>query len=216
VSWPRKVPRPSAAQDGTDPVGTALAAIEPHPPVSLPLAIVCRLPATAMVSTSQGILMVESFARVHPAPILRRSLPLSARQQSWAWRHPLRCLPSGAAFSSRKPPSPDVHRAILARQLTATQLVNTYLSASMPITDLRQRGRRFPRPAFSSATSSRSSTPASSTLLITLNLRGKRSKTDSADTDPNMRTRSKPRARSTASSRVPAGCAGRCTVFLSQ
>jgi len=164
VSWPRKVPRPSAAQDGTDPVALR----------SQPLSLIrlfrslshrCRLPATAMVSTSQGI----SWLNHLPECILPRSSGvaylLSARQQSWLGviRNALPAERRG--FQLEEATIADVHRAILARQLTGNA-VGQYLPQAhrCPINGTCVKGAVDPRPAFSSATSSRSSTPASSTL----------------------------------------------------
>ena len=55
----------------------------------------------------------------------------------------------------------DVHRAIRAKQITATQLVSTISSASKRTTAPASKATSIRRPACSSARSRRSRTPAS-------------------------------------------------------
>src|SRR5437667_606825 len=80
----------------------------------------------------------------------------------------------------------DVHRAMLARQLTATQLVNEYLKRIAAYNGTCVKGAVDPATGFQLGDIEPIEHAGKVNALITLNLRGKRSKTDAADSDPNM------------------------------
>jgi amidase len=80
----------------------------------------------------------------------------------------------------------DVHRAMLARQLTATQLVNEYLKRIAAYNGTCVKGAVDPATGFQLGDIEPIEHAGKVNALITLNLRGKRSKTDAADGDPNM------------------------------
>src|SRR5712691_8216428 len=72
----------------------------------------------------------------------------------------------------------DVHRAILARQLTATQLVNDYLKRIAAYNGTCVKGAVDPATGFQLGDIEPRAHAGKLNALITLNLRGKRSKTD--------------------------------------
>jgi amidase len=80
----------------------------------------------------------------------------------------------------------DVHRAILARQLTATQLVNEYLKRIAAYNGTCVKGAVDPATGFQLGDIEPVENAGQINALMTINLRGKRSKTDSADSDPAM------------------------------
>jgi amidase len=80
----------------------------------------------------------------------------------------------------------DVHRAILARQLTATQLVNDYLRRIAAYNRPCVKGAVDPATGLQLGDIEPWEHAGRVNALITLNLRGKRSKTDAADADPAM------------------------------
>src|SRR5437667_2372191 len=80
----------------------------------------------------------------------------------------------------------DVHRAMLARQLTATQLVNLYLTRIEAYNGPCVTGAVDPATGYLLGDIAPVEKAGKLGALITLNLRGKRSKTDPVDADPNM------------------------------
>jgi amidase len=80
----------------------------------------------------------------------------------------------------------DVHRAIMARQLTATQLVNEYLKRIASYNGTCVKGAVDPASGFQLGDIEPIENAGQINALMTINLRGKRSKTDSADSDPRM------------------------------
>jgi len=80
----------------------------------------------------------------------------------------------------------DVHRAIMARQLTATQLVSEHLKRIAAYNGACVKGAVDPVTGFQLGDIEPVEHAGKLNALITLNLRGKRSRTDSADNDPNM------------------------------
>src|SRR5256714_3342765 len=80
----------------------------------------------------------------------------------------------------------DVHRAILARQLTATQLVNDYLKRIAAYNKTCVKGAVDPATGLQLGDIEAIEHAGRLNALITLNLRGKRSQTDAADSDPAM------------------------------
>jgi amidase len=80
----------------------------------------------------------------------------------------------------------DVHRAIMARQLTASQLVNEYLKRIAAYNGTCVKGAVDPATGFQLGDIEPVENAGQLNALITINLRGKRSKTDSADSDPAM------------------------------
>src|SRR5215510_509406 len=80
----------------------------------------------------------------------------------------------------------DVHRAIMARQLTATQLVNEYLKRIAAYNGTCVKGAVDPTTGFQLGDIEPVENAGQLNALITINLRGKRSKTDTVDNNPNM------------------------------
>src|SRR5215467_2011544 len=80
----------------------------------------------------------------------------------------------------------DVHRAMLARQLTASQLVNEYLKRIAAYNGTCVKGTIDPATGFQLGDIEPVENAGQLNALITINQRGKRSKTDSADSDPAM------------------------------
>jgi Asp-tRNA(Asn)/Glu-tRNA(Gln) amidotransferase A subunit family amidase len=80
----------------------------------------------------------------------------------------------------------DVHRAILARQLTASQLVNEYLKRIAVYNGTCVKGAVDSATGFQLGDIEPVENAGQLNALITINQRGKRSKTDSADSDPAM------------------------------
>src|SRR3954447_8845899 len=80
----------------------------------------------------------------------------------------------------------DVHRAIMARQLTASQLVNDYLKRIAAYNGTCVKGAVDPATGFQLGDIEPIENAGQLNALITINQRGKRSKTDSADSDPAM------------------------------
>src|SRR5215475_2650073 len=80
----------------------------------------------------------------------------------------------------------DVHRAIMARQLTVSQLVNEYLKRIAAYNGTCVKGALDPATGFQLGDIEPVENAGQLNALITINQRGKRSKTDSADSDPAM------------------------------
>ena len=95
----------------------------------------------------------------------------------------------------------DVHRAILNRQLTATQLVGYYLKRIEAYNGPCVRGAVDPASGKQLGDIEPIANAGKVNALITLNLRGKRSETDKADNSPPCSMRSKPRPSSMRNSR---------------
>src|SRR5437764_432229 len=80
----------------------------------------------------------------------------------------------------------DIHRAILARQLTATELVNAYLKRIEAYNGTCVKGAIDPATALQLGDIEPIEHAGKLNALITINVRGKRSKTDTSDTDSAM------------------------------
>ena len=80
----------------------------------------------------------------------------------------------------------DVHRAIMARQLTASQLVSDYLKRIASYNGTCVKGTVDPATGFQLGDIEPVENAGQLNALITINQRGKRSKTDSTDSDPAM------------------------------
>jgi Asp-tRNA(Asn)/Glu-tRNA(Gln) amidotransferase A subunit family amidase len=80
----------------------------------------------------------------------------------------------------------DVHRAILAKQLTATQLVNDYLKRIAAYGGTCVKGAVDPATGFQLGDIEPIEHAGKLNAIITLNIRGKRSKTDTADNATEM------------------------------
>lgn len=80
----------------------------------------------------------------------------------------------------------DVHRAIMARQLTATQLVTEYLKRIEAYNGTCVKGAVDPATGLQLGDIEPIENAGQLNALITLNLRGKRSKTDTVDNNPKM------------------------------
>jgi Asp-tRNA(Asn)/Glu-tRNA(Gln) amidotransferase A subunit family amidase len=80
----------------------------------------------------------------------------------------------------------DIHRAILARQLTATELVNAYLKRIEAYNGTCVKGAVDPATGLQLGDIEPIEHAGKLNALITINLRGKRSKTDPSDTNPGM------------------------------
>src|SRR5262245_50406110 len=90
------------------------------------------------------------------------------------------------AFRTEEATIADIHRAILARQLTATELVNAYLKRIEAYNGTCVKGALDPATGLQLGDIEPVEHAGKLNALITINLRGKRSKTDAADTDPAM------------------------------
>ena len=121
--------------------------------------------------------------------------------RAWSWIDGLRVLaatvvigllstaPSAAQrtqFRIEEATIADIHRAILARQLTATQIVNAYLKRIAAYNGTCVKGAVDPATGFQLGDIEPVERAGQINALITINLRGKRSKTDTVDNDPNM------------------------------
>ena len=80
----------------------------------------------------------------------------------------------------------DVHKAIKAKQLTATRLVNFYLKRIEAYNGACVQGAVDPHTGLQLGDVEPIENAGQLNALITLNIRGKRSKTDPVDNDPNM------------------------------
>src|SRR5499426_3791833 len=101
----------------------------------------------------------------------------------------LTAAPAGAqrsTFRLEEATIADVHGAILARQLTASQLVNEYLKRIAAYNGTCVKGVVDAATGFQLGDIEPIENAGQLNALITINLRSKRSKTDSADSDPNM------------------------------
>src|SRR5262245_40892642 len=90
------------------------------------------------------------------------------------------------AFQVEEASIADVHRAILTRQLTATQLVNEYLKRIAAYNGTCVKGVADPATGLQLGDIEPIEHAGKLNALITLSLRGKRSQTDTVDDDPNM------------------------------
>jgi Asp-tRNA(Asn)/Glu-tRNA(Gln) amidotransferase A subunit family amidase len=98
-------------------------------------------------------------------------------------------LPSAAAekaFHLEEATIADVHRAILAKQLTATQLVTAYLKRIDAYNGACVSGVVGPATGYVLGDVEPKEKAGKLGAIQTVNLRGKRSKTDAADNNPNM------------------------------
>jgi len=91
-----------------------------------------------------------------------------------------------AGFHLHEAGIPDVHRAILARQLTAAQLVGYYLKRIEAYNGPCVRGAIDPASGRQLGDIEPIANAGKVNALITLNLRGKRSETDKTDNNPAM------------------------------
>src|SRR5262247_2458088 len=101
----------------------------------------------------------------------------------------LTAMPAGAqrsTFRLEEATIADVHGAILARQLTASQLVNEYLKRIAAYNGTCVKGAVDAATGFQLGDIEPIENAGQLNALITINLRGKRSKTDSTDSDPAM------------------------------
>jgi amidase len=101
----------------------------------------------------------------------------------------LTAAPAGAqrsTFRLEEATIADVHRAIMARQLTTSQLVNEYLKRIAAYNGTCVKGAVDPATGFQLGDIEPVENAGQLNALITINLRGKRSKTDSADSNPAM------------------------------
>src|SRR5262245_53903698 len=97
--------------------------------------------------------------------------------------------PAGAqapAFRLEEATIADIHRAIMAKQLTATQLVTAYLKRIEAYNGTCVKGEVDPKTGFQLGDIEPVENAGRLNALITINLRGKRSKTDTVDSNPNM------------------------------
>lgn len=92
----------------------------------------------------------------------------------------------GRRFRLEEATIADVHRAIRAKQLTTTQLVNLYLKRIEAYNGTCVKGAVDPATGFQLANIEPIENAGQINALMTLNIRGKRSKTDSLDNDPKM------------------------------
>src|SRR5215813_10035269 len=95
-------------------------------------------------------------------------------------------LASAQKFNLEEATIVDIHRAIKARQINATQLVNLYLKRIEAYNGTRVKGAVDPATGYLLGDIEPVEKAGKLGALITLNLRGKRSKTDPTDNDPAM------------------------------
>lgn len=81
----------------------------------------------------------------------------------------------------------DVHRAIRAGQVTAEQLVNLYFKRIQAYNGACVRGERDPDTGLMYGAIAPIANAGQLNAYLTLNIRGRRSKTDRADNDPNLK-----------------------------
>ena len=90
------------------------------------------------------------------------------------------------AFRLEEATIADIHRAITAKQLTATQLVTEYLKRIEAYNGTCVKGAVDPKTGFQLGDIEPIENAGKLNALITINLRGKRSTTDTVDNNPNM------------------------------
>lgn len=90
------------------------------------------------------------------------------------------------AFRLEEATIADIHRAIVAKQLTATQLVTEYLQRIAAYNGTCVKGEVDPKTGFQLGDIEPIENAGKLNALITINLRSKRSKTDTVDNNPNM------------------------------
>jgi hypothetical protein len=116
--------------------------------------------------------------RFHGLRLLLGALAICATTPSWG--------APAAGFHLQEASIADVHGAILARQLTATQLVGYYLKRIEAYNGPCVRGAVDPATGRQLGDIQPIENAGKVNALITLNLRGKRSETDKADTDARL------------------------------
>jgi Asp-tRNA(Asn)/Glu-tRNA(Gln) amidotransferase A subunit family amidase len=104
------------------------------------------------------------------------------------WTVSAQSLPAAQArrFHLEEATIDSIHQAFRSKQLTATQLVNLYLKRIEAYNGRCVNGDIDPATGLQLGTISPIENAGQVNALITLDLRGKRSKTDPADNDPNM------------------------------
>ena len=110
------------------------------------------------------------------------NFPMSAMVLAIAFSVPAAAQP----FHLEEATISDIHRAMRARQLTATRLVNLYLKRIDTYNGRCVSGAVDPATGYVLGDIAPVEKAGKLGALITLNLRGKRSKTDPVDADPNM------------------------------
>jgi amidase len=90
------------------------------------------------------------------------------------------------AFRLEEATIADIHRAIMAKQLTATELVTQYLKRIEAYNGTCVKGAVDPKTGFQLGDIEPIENAGQLNALITINLRGKRSRTDAVDNNPNM------------------------------
>ena len=136
----------------------------------------------ALTISVRGMAMLRSGSRLRRTA--RASLLCAAAAVGL-----LTVLPAGAqqpTFRLEEATIADIHRAILARQLTATQLVNEYLKRIETYNGTCVKGAVDPATGFQLGDIEPIENAGKLNALMTINLRGKRSKTDTVDNNPNM------------------------------
>jgi hypothetical protein len=94
-------------------------------------------------------------------------------------------LAAAAGFHLQEATIADIHRAILAKELTATELVRLYLKRIETYNGQCVQGAADPNGFLLGDIEPIEKAGKIGALMI-LNIRGKRSKTDAADNDPNI------------------------------
>src|SRR5256884_7010820 len=110
------------------------------------------------------------------------NFPMSAMVLAIAFSVPAEAQP----FHLEEATISDIHRAMRAKQLTATRLVNLYLKRIDTYNGRCVSGAVDPATGYLLGDIAPAEKAGRLGALITLNLRGKRSKTDPTDADPNM------------------------------
>jgi len=104
----------------------------------------------------------------------------------------------------------DVHRAIRAKEITAEQLVQHYFKRIEAYNGTCVKGEVDPATGLMLGEITPIENAGQVNAYMTLNIRGKRSKTDPADNDPTMPDASKRRGRRTRILPEPEISSGRC------
>jgi amidase len=143
-----------------------------------------KLPAPAILA-GEFPMIVQSH-RTYFAPMHMHGAALVAVAVVLVASAPQVAAQQKRAFRVEEATIADIHRAILARQLTASELVNTYLKRIEAYNGTCVKGAVDPATGLQLGDIEPIEHAGKLNALITINLRGKRSKTDPSDTDAGM------------------------------
>jgi amidase len=143
-----------------------------------------KLPAPAILA-GEFPMIVQSH-RTYFAPMHMHGAALVAVAVVLVASAPQVAAQQKRAFRVEEATIADIHRAILARQLTASELVNNYLKRIEAYNGTCVKGAVDPATGLQLGDIEPIEHAGKLNALITINLRGKRSKTDPSDTDAGM------------------------------